>query len=127
MRVFKTKLFSRWADEEGMTDKALCEAVEEVAAGLVDANLGSNVYKKRVGLNGRGKRGGVRTLIAFRVEDKAFFLYGFAKNERDNITRTKLEVLRLLAKQYLSFNDKALTKTIGAGELIEVTIDEQVS
>jgi hypothetical protein len=97
MRIFKTRLFSRWAKDEGMTDEALREALDEVAAGLVDANLGGHVYKKRIGLNGRGKRGGVRTLIAFRIEDKAFFLYGFAKNERENISSKELKALRLLA------------------------------
>ncbi len=54
-------------------------AVEELVNGLVDADLGGYVYKKRVGLAGRGKRGGVRTLIAFRIKDKAFFLYASPK------------------------------------------------
>lgn len=125
MRIFKTKLFSRWAEDEGMTDEALREAVGEVVAGMVDANLGGHVYKKRIGLNGRGKRGGVRTLIAFRIDDKAFFLYGFAKNERDNISGKELKALRLLAGQYLGYSDVALKKAVKAGELIEVTNDEQ--
>jgi len=124
MRIFKTRLFNRWAAEEGMTDEALREAVDELAAGLVDANLGGHVYKKRVGLNGRGKRGGVRTLIAFRLEDKAFFLYGFAKNERDNIDIKELKALRLLASQLLGYNDTALNQAIKIGELIEVMSDE---
>lgn len=47
-----------------LTDSALCAAVLEMAQGLVDADLGGGVVKKRVGLAGRGKRGGVRTLVA---------------------------------------------------------------
>ena len=124
MRIFKTRLFNRWAADEGMTDEALREAVDELAAGLVDANLGGHVYKKRVGLNGRGKRGGVRTLIAFRLEDKAFFLYGFAKNESDNISDKELKALRLLAGELLGYNPSALNQAIRAGELIEVMNDE---
>lgn len=124
MRIFKTRLFSRWAEKEGMTDTALSEAVEELTGGLVDADLGGHVYKKRVGLNGRGKRGGVRTLIAFRLEDNAFFLYGFAKNERANISTKELKALRLLAGELLGYTDKALNKAIRAGELIEVMSDE---
>jgi len=127
MRIFKTRLFSRWAKDEGMTDEALREAVDEVAAGLVDANLSGHVYNKRIGLNGRGKRGGVRTLIAFRIEDKAFFLYGFAKNERENISSKELKALRLLAGQFLGYSDAALKKAVKAGELIEVTSDEQAT
>ncbi|MFY9138571.1 MAG: type II toxin-antitoxin system RelE/ParE family toxin, partial [Zwartia sp.] len=30
--------------------------------GLIDADLGGGILKKRVGLSGRGKRGGARTL-----------------------------------------------------------------
>jgi hypothetical protein len=65
MRVFKTKWFMRWADGEGLTDAALSKAVEEMNQGLLDANLGGCVYKKRVGVCGRGRSGGLRTLLAF--------------------------------------------------------------
>ena len=72
MRIFKTRLFHRWAADEKLSDETLKQAVDEISNGLVDANLGGSVYKKRVAIQGRGKSGGVRTLIAFRVEDKAF-------------------------------------------------------
>lgn len=124
MRIFRTKLFSRWATTEGVADAALSQAVRELEAGMVDANLGGNVYKKRVGLHGRGKRGGVRTLIAFRRGDKAFFVFGFAKNVRGNIDVRELKALRLLAGELLSYNDKALRVAIEAGEIIEVNTDE---
>ncbi len=71
-------------------DKVLRTAVEELKNGLLDADLGGHVYKKRVGLGGRGKRGGARTLIAFRIEKKAFFLYGFAKNSRADVSSKEL-------------------------------------
>lgn len=63
-RVFKTRHFSRWMPKTELTDAALCEAVAEMAQGLIDADLGGGVVKKRVGLAGRGKRGGARTLVA---------------------------------------------------------------
>ena len=65
--------------------------------GLIDARLGGQVVKKRVGLRGRGKRGGARTLVAFRQDDKAFFIYGFAKSERANVSGDELKALKLLA------------------------------
>lgn len=125
MRIFKTRLFNRWAEKEGLADVALQTAVEELGNGLVDADLGGHVYKKRVGLAGRGKRGGVRTLIAFRIEDKAFFLYGFAKNARANISDKELKALRLLAGELLGYTDMALIKALKAGELIEVMNDDE--
>jgi hypothetical protein len=73
--------------------------------GLIDADLGGHVYKKRVGIKGRGKSGGVRTLIAFQLEERAFFMYGFAKNKRDNIEDNELEALKLLAKKLLNYTN----------------------
>ncbi len=125
MQIYKTKLFNRWAEKEGLTDELLEIAVKELARGLIDADLGGHVYKKRVGLAGRGKRGGARTLIAFKVEDKAFFMYGFTKNARSNISDKELKALRLLAEQLLGYSPKALEKAIQAGELIEVVNDDE--
>ena len=64
MRVFKTKHFHRWMRKTELTDQALCEAVAEMARGLIDADLGGGVVKKRVGLAGRGKRGGASSVSA---------------------------------------------------------------
>jgi len=124
MQVLKTRLFTRWADKEGVSDSALLGAVEEMCVGLIDANLGGHVYKKRVGLAGRGKRGGVRTLLAFRVGERAYFVYGFAKNERANVSDKALQALKRLAAELLGYDDRALVQALEAGELYEVTSDE---
>ena len=55
-RVFKTRHFGRWMRKKELTDDALCAAVMEMAQGLIDADLGCGVVKKRIGLAGRGKR-----------------------------------------------------------------------
>lgn len=68
-RVFKTRYFSRWIRKTDLTDKALCIAVHEMSQGLIDADLGGGVVKKRVGLANRGKRGGARTLVATNKGD----------------------------------------------------------
>ena len=92
--------------------------------GLIDAKLGGQVVKKRVALPGRGKRGSSRTLVAFKQGDKAFFIYGFAKNERANISSKELQVLKLLAKELLNYSATALVKATKAGELIEIEVDD---
>jgi hypothetical protein len=86
MRVFKNKWFQKWAAKEGLDDEVLRAAVEEMENGLIDAELGGHVVKKRVALPGRGKRGGTRTLVVYQQANKAFFVYGFAKSERANIS-----------------------------------------
>ena len=104
MRILKTKSFSRWANNEGLSNQVLSKAVEEMERGLIDAKLGGFVVKKRVALPGRGKRGGSRTLLAYRSGDKAFFVFGFAKNERANIDYKQLKALRLLAAEFLGYS-----------------------
>lgn len=123
MRIFKNKAFNKWAAKEGLTDDALRAAVVEIGNGLVEADLGGHVIKKRVALVGRGKSGGARTLLAYRVEDKAFFVYGFAKNARSNIRPDELKGLKLLAAQMIGYSDKELKTAIKGRVLVEVSND----
>lgn len=121
MRIFKTRAFSRWATKEGLTDDTLRSAVDEMARGLIDAELGGQVCKKRVAVGGQGKSGGVRTLVAFRLEDKAFFMHGFAKNARANISDKELYALKLMARELLRYGCDALDQALCAGALVEIT------
>lgn len=68
-----------------LEDSHLCEAVAEMEQGLIDADLGGGIVKKRVALPGRGKSGSVRTLIATNKGSRWFFVFGFEKNELSNI------------------------------------------
>ena len=120
MRIFKNKLFNKWAEKEGLSDDALRNAVDEMERGLIDADLGGHVMKKRVAVGDRGKRGGVRTLLVYKSGDRAFFVYGFAKNVRTNVSTDELKALKHLAKELLSYSDKTLTKAIQHGALVEV-------
>ena len=125
MRVIKTRSFAEWADNEGLTDKALWSAVLEMEQGLVDVNLGGNVYKKRIAIKGAGKRGGARTLIATRFKGTIFYMYGFSKNMRTNISKKELKALKMLAEQLLSYSGKGIDKAIIAREFIEVESNEK--
>ena len=120
MHIYKTRQFDKWADKEGLTDQALKAAVTEIDSGLIDADLGGHVIKKRVALPGRGKSGGARTLLAYRLGDRAVFLYGFAKNERDNIDDRELKALKQLAAFQLGLTAKQIAAALAAGKLIEV-------
>lgn len=119
-RVFRTRTFTRWMHKAGLADDSLVQAVSEMAQGLVDADLGGNVVKKRVALPGRGKRGGVRTIVATNLGDRWFFLYGFGKNERANIDRDELKFFQEVAKDLLGFDEGQIAKALSAGEIVEV-------
>jgi hypothetical protein len=119
-RIFRTKPFTRWVRKSGLSDSALSAAVTEMASGLVDADLGGHLVKKRVALPGKGKRGGARTIVATKMADRWFFLYGFGKNERDNIAAAELRVLREVASELLGLDDRELAQALGSGALVEV-------
>lgn len=119
-RVFKTRHFARWMRKSELTDAALCAAVAEMAAGLIDADLGGDVVKKRVALPGQGKRGGARTLVATRKGSRWFFVFGFEKSERANVTPTELDALQTLAGSLLSLTPVQLDKAVEDGTLQEI-------
>lgn len=92
-------------------------------AGLVGADLGGGVVKKRVALPGRGKSGGARTLLATNRGSRWFFVFGFAKNERSNVSDIELEALKMLAHDLLSLNDSNLDQAVLGGQLMEICND----
>ena len=124
-RVLKTRRFSRWMRKTLLKDAMLLNAVAEMEAGLVDADLGGGVFKKRVALPGRGKSGSVRTLIATNKGSRWIFLYGFEKNERDNITKAELKALQNVADDFLNLAESILEEVIAGGHLAEVTDEQQ--
>ena len=122
-RVFKTRHFSRWMRKTELTDSSLCTAVLEMAQGLIDADLGGGVVKKRIGLAGRGKRGGARTLVATNRGNRWFFLFGFEKNDRANISAEEKEALQSIAQDLLARTGKDLDAQVEDGTLQEICND----
>ncbi len=125
MKIYKTRVFHRWADDEGLADTSICAAVKEMKDGLFDADLGGGLFKKRIAKQGKGKSGGFRTLLATNRGEKWFFIFGFPKNERSNIDKDEKEALKKLANQLLLYNNELLNKAIKAKELIEVICNEK--
>jgi hypothetical protein len=119
MRIFKTKALARFTKREAIGDESLVAAIEVAKRGLIDADLGGGLIKQRVARPGQGKRGGFRMLIAFQP-DRAIFLFGFAKNERDNIDDKQLMTLREIVASWFAADDKKITQALRDGLLIEV-------
>jgi len=124
MRIFATRAFSRLDVTRELSDADLITAVAEMNDGLWDVNLGGQVYKKRVALAGRGKSGGARTLVAFKSDDRVFFMYGFSKNQRSNITNKEKNALKLMARELLGYSDNQLRQALKHGALIEIEVQE---
>lgn len=118
--IAKTKYFAKWAKQAGVADEALLQAVAEMGQGLIDADLGGGLVKKRVALRGQGKRSGSRTILATNKRNKWIFIFGFEKNERGNISAKELEALQSLAKDLLGLNELKFQIYVESGRLIEV-------
>ena len=88
--------------------------------GLIDANLGGGVYKKRIAAGGRGKSGGARAIVAFKAKNHIFFLFGFLKNEQENIDTKELKALKQFASALFELQDQQLVRLLNNGNLYEV-------
>ncbi|WP_337187112.1 type II toxin-antitoxin system RelE/ParE family toxin [Phenylobacterium sp.] len=125
MSRYKTKAFARYVRKAGLDDAALAEAAERIESGRCDVDLGGGVFKQRLARPGGGRSGGFRTIVAFRTGAHLFFVHGFAKNERANVSAAELAALKSLAAVLLDLDDVAVRQAIAAGEFVEVAADDE--
>ncbi len=121
MSVYQTKEFAKFARKAKLESADLLAAAADVAEGRWDANLGGGVFKQRIGRKGSGKSGGFRTIIVCKMGAHSFFVHGFAKNQKANVSPKELEALKKLATVLLALDVGALETAITAGEILEVT------
>ena len=58
--------------------------------------------------------------MLFRRGERAFFVYGFAKSDRDNIRRDELKAFRNLASEMLVLDDKAPAAAMRNATITEI-------
>lgn len=124
MKVFKNAWFSRFARKEQIPATALWGAIERAEKGQIDADLGGGVIKQRITRSGEGKSKGYRSIILFRKDDKAFFVYGFPKSELGNIRADEEDQFKKMAKHVLALTDAELNGFVANGQFEEVTHDD---
>lgn len=124
MRIFKSKWFAKFARKERITDAQLCEAIRNAEQGIVDADYGGGVIKQRIARPNEGKSGGYRSMVLFRRGARSFFVYGFAKNEQDNIDESDERDFKELAKIVLAVSDAELQTLVDSGKYTEVKCDD---
>jgi hypothetical protein len=97
-RVFKTRYFSRWMRRTELTDSALCAAVAEMAKGLIDADLGGGVNRA----------------------SHWFFVFGFEKNERANVSAKEVEAVQRIAADLFHLTSTELDAHVAKEALTEI-------
>ncbi len=115
-----TKEFARWADKNQVAMRDLSAALDEIERGLVDADLGGHLVKKRIPLQDRGKRGGARAILCGKQGDRIIFLHGFAKNEKSDLSPKELAAFRRLAEVLVALETAQVVEAIDRGIFIEV-------
>lgn len=112
-RVFKTAWFSKAAGKAGIGGAELCLAVRQARDGKCD-DLGSGVYKKRVGGNL------YRSIILAKGRRYWVLTYLFAKKDRANITDAELKGFRDLAKAYEQLTAVRVGALLNDKDLVEI-------
>jgi len=120
MRVFKGEWFVKFATKENISDAVLCEAIARAERGLIDADLGGGVIKQRIARAGSGKSSGYRSIIFFRTATRAIFAFGFAKNDKANLSAFELANFKKAAKLALAFSEAQIDAEVESGRLSEV-------
>jgi hypothetical protein len=120
MKRYKTKHFAKWAKKNDVPDAALLNASKDFEKGLSSVNLGGNLYKIRIARQSQGKSSGFRTLLAHSRDVRLIFLYGFSKNERDNVSSKELDAFKTLSKDYLALSQPQIEHAETTGILIKL-------
>lgn len=120
-----TKWFARYAIKAGIEDVTLAEALREIEAGLIDADYGGGLIKKRIARTGSGKSGGFRSIIAYASGTRCVFLYCFAKNDKDNLDRDEVREYKEAASVYLGLTNPEIVSALENRKLEEVEYNDK--
>jgi hypothetical protein len=120
MLKLKTKWFNRWSKKNLITDEKLLDTIKNISNNLGVVNLGISLYKVRTQKIGKGKSSSFRTFVVYREADIAIFIYGFSKNEKDNLDIDELIYFKSLAKEYLSMDSRDYQKLMELGKIISI-------
>ncbi|RPI00598.1 MAG: hypothetical protein EHM72_08755 [Calditrichaeota bacterium] len=90
----------KWAKKNSISDDMLLKTLDDLSRNFGTLNLGGGLYKIRIKRIGSGKSSGYRTLVVFKELDKAIYIYGFSKTERENLEKDELKSFKKLAKIY---------------------------
>lgn len=123
MRIFLNAWFSRFATKEKISWDVLIDAVERAERGLIDADLGGGVIKQRLARPGAGKSKGFRSIVLYKQGDRAFFVYGFPKNDLGNIRKDEEALFKKSARSILSLSDEQIQALMNKGQLEEISKD----
>lgn len=126
MKVLMTKWFTKFMHREDISLTQICKAVHDISLNKIDAHYGGNVIKQRIPRTNSGKSGGYRTIVLYQTNNKAFFVYGFSKSDRDNIDTHEVQAFKDMARTFLDFSDAEIARLVNTHHLKEVNCHEKL-
>lgn len=117
MNAFESRWFKRWSKKNGLKKVDLLDALKRTINGSGVVNLGGNIYKIRVAKNGQGRSGGFRTILIFKKGKRSLFIYGFEKNDQDNIDKGTLADYKKFAVTFLNYTDDDINRLVNNGTI----------
>ncbi len=120
MLKLKTKWFHKWSRKNSVSDGNLLKTIENVSNNLGTSNLGYGLFKVRTPKIGQGKSGSFKTILVYKESDIAIFIYGFAKNEKENLDKEELRYFKKLAKDLLEIDRKKYLELEKLGNFISI-------
>ena len=124
VKKLSTKWFRKWTKNANLNDETLLKAINNLEKGLSSPGLGNHLYKVRIKREHSGKSSGFRTIIVYKENDRAIFLYGFGKNEKENIDKVELRYFKKLGKDLLGLTTDQLKKYVAQEILFDLEVDK---
>lgn len=124
MKILSTKWFKKWSKKANLTNQDLLEAIKNLEGGLSTANLGNHLFKIRVKREHGGKSSGFRTIVVYQENNKAIFLYGFRKNEKENIGKSDLQYFKKFGDDLLALNKNQIQQFVEQKILFDIEVSE---
>jgi len=126
MKILITKWFLKWLKKVKIENGDLISSAKTLNKNPDFAvSLGAGLYKVRIRRKYHGKSGGYRTLLIFRKEKLALYVYGFSKNEKDNLEQDELKFFKKLSKDILSMNEQEIINQIKSGSFIDLETNNE--
>jgi hypothetical protein len=112
--------FTRFARKGAIADNELRGIANQFEAGHFDADLGGGVYKQRIARPGEGKSGGFRVIVFFKSGERIFFVGGFAKSDKANISKKALAEAKKQAKTLFVMTEDQIKAALEADVFEEI-------
>ena len=124
MKKLSIKWFNKWSKKVKLANEDLLEAITNLEKGLSTSDLGNYLFKIRVKRENSGKSSGFRTIVVYKKNDIAIFVYGFGKNEKENISKTELQYFKKLADDLMVLDLEQIEQFIEQKVLFDLEVNK---